>query len=162
MYLCQDTLHHIFSYLSARDLLSCSFVCKDWNKATNDNYLWFMGFTRDLPKYVRANHLLRKDKKDPRFIYFEDISYKMLYLSCFQHKYEFEMLKHYKELCCISLGLDFWLERICISVAFVIGGIVLFPVILGFEIYEYCHMKTNKNKFCDCEKCFHKMLKTIQ
>lgn len=132
---CKDILRIIFTYLKGRDLISCSLVNKKWYDGTNDNYLWFLLFRRELPLNVYPN---RKLRRDPRFIYCDEIQYKLFYLSHFRHQYKFELLDGYKETFPSFVAFFF------------------IPLFCCIEIYEYCKSFRKKYEYCDCQRCSYR------
>ena len=154
---CKDILEQIFVHLSGRDLLSCSIVCKDWNKVSKDNVLWFRVLRRDLPQKIKKNPLLTID---PRFTYIDDLSYKSLYLCYFLHRYKCGAAQYYKELCAIPLQLTNWMEKIATFSFFMFGGIIFLPCIMMVEIYDFCQAK--KYEFCDCDECYKRSIPLLK
>jgi hypothetical protein len=143
----KDILEQIFIYLGGKDILSCSIVCKDWNKASRNNLFWFRLLRRDLPKKIKPYPLL---KSDPRFIYIEDINYKSLYLSYFDHHYQCGVSKYF--------NIPFQIENLGIYFCFTIG----FPILIAIEIYDYYVSIRKKNHYCDCETCYQRSRKILQ
>lgn len=156
---CKDILEQIFVHLSGRDLFSCSIVCKDWNKVSNENIIWFHAIRKDLPKKFKINTHF---KIDPRFIYCEDLCYKSLYLCYFDHHYKCGASEYYRDLCCIPSHLGNWFEKIGVFILFSIGGIIFFPAIVGVEIYEFCKAKSKKYEYCDCDQCYKRSIPLLR
>jgi hypothetical protein len=127
-----DVLFQIMIYLSCKDLLSSSMVCKDWNKVSQDNQLWFIVLKRDLSKKI----------KNRRITYSEDLIYKSLYLSCFNHHYQRGRMKDYKEL--------YFRSRYYLGTCLTI---VLLPIMVAIEIYDFYGSKQNRYEYCNCESC---------
>jgi hypothetical protein len=138
--ICKDILKQIFIHLSGRDLLSCSVVCKIWYSVSQDNQLWFNVLRRELPKKIKRNRLL---KIDPRFTYSEDVIYKSLYQSSFNHHYQPGTIKELYSTSCSNFGFCFTI--ICLP--------MIFPVILVIEMYDLYVSKQKRNEYCNCETC---------
>lgn len=140
----KDIWIKIFSYLPAKDIISCSQVNHNFYNVSSDNHLWFELFKSEGHKYL----------KDPSTILYDDkIHYKLYYLSLFNQKYHLQIFNFYREIHhMISLARNSFEKSIFYSV-YIPGAILFLPLIIGMEIYEWISHYRKKYEYCGCDSC---------
>lgn len=145
--LCLDILNRVFSYLSTKDIISCSRVNHKWYIVSSNNYLWFIKFKKECEKYIKHSEHINYDDK---------LNYKLYYLSLFNQKYHLQITDFYRDI--INLANVEHLNLIQKSVAYVffISPIVVFsfPFLFGSEIYDYINHRKHSYEYCNCGSCF--------
>jgi hypothetical protein len=141
----KDIWIKIFSYLSAKDIISCSRVNHKFYEASSDNHIWFELFRNEGYKFM----------KNPNMIVYEDkINYKLYHLSYFNQKYHLQTFNFYREIQMMaSLGRN-GLEKSIIYGLYIPGAIIFLPLIVGMEIYECISHHRKKYEYCSCNSCY--------
>lgn len=151
----KDCLIQIFSFLSPKDIISCSSINKLWYLSSSDNYLWFLKCNEQIKNIKYKNQNLEN------LIYNYEINWKLLYLGMFHHRYEsFTMnqckdVNHFMSTMANNEGIGFIFATIVLYVPFMM---IIIPLALPFEIYNYIKHKRNKLKACNCDSCYYKQL----
>jgi hypothetical protein len=160
-YLPKDCLTHIFSYLSATDIISCSLVSHDWYMASSDNYNWFKLCKEGIQKVYHDLERYDKTKNLKNLDYCSKVNWKLFYLGIFHHRYDSQIISCYKQFgrdVKNMMKIDL-LSGVLISCLIVIPcSIIAFPLSIGLEIYTLIKHSRNKMETCNCESCLYKPL----
>lgn len=141
----KDIWVKIFSYLSAKDIISCSRVNRKFYKAASDNHIWFQLFQSEGNKFM---------KKINTLVYDDKINYKLYYLSLFNQKYHLQTFNFYREIKNMASFTNNGFEKSIIHCVYISIAIIFLPLIIGVEIYEcICHHR-RKYEYCSCDSCY--------
>jgi hypothetical protein len=144
----KDILIKIFSYLSAKDIISCSQVNHKFYEVSSNNPLWFDLVKIEGNKYLKNPNSLRYDDK---------INYKLYYLSLFNQKYHLQIFNFYRDIRDVIIDRRNYIQKILVYSIYVPFAILFFPLFLGVEIYECISHQRTKYEYCSCDSCHKKL-----
>lgn len=144
----KDILIKIFSYLRAKDIISCSQVNHNFYEASSDNHLWFEYFRVETNKYL----------KNPNMIVYNDIiNYKIYYLSLFHRKYHLQIFNFYRSIYQFASRTNNSFEKSIVYFVYLPISIICLPIIIGIEFYEYISHCLSKYEYCSCDSCHREL-----